>query len=252
MRAIIVAAGPGSRLKPYTDDRPKCLLDIGGRTILQRAIDALRQNGIEEIAVVRGYRSELINYPDVIYYENPGYMENNILESLFCAEAEMDDGFIVSYADILYGGDIVAKLVSSSGDIALVVDIEWGRRYRGRDQHPVAEAELVRVENGRVAAIGKGVVAPEEAYGEFIGLARFSRSGAEAIRAAYNGILTECPDSRFQRSSSLKTAYLSDMFQELIDSGHVVKTVDIEGGWIEIDTPQDLEEARKQFPDNRV
>lgn len=247
MKAIIVAAGPGSRLRPFTDDRPKCLLDIGGRTILQRAIDALRQNGIEEIAVVRGYRGEMIGYPGIRYYENPEYGSTNLLESLFRAESEMDGEFIVSYADILYGGDIVAKLMSVQEDIVLVVDVGWSRRYRGRDQHPVAEAELVRIENGRVAAIGKGVVDPEEAHGEFIGLARFSGSGAEALKAAYNAVLNERPDAPFQRASSLKTAYLNDMLQELVDSGHTVTTVDIDGGWIEIDTPQDLEEARRRF-----
>jgi choline kinase len=250
LKAIIVAAGPGSRLSPYTDDKPKCLLDVGGRTILQRAIDALRQNGIEEIAVVRGYLGDLINYPDIKYYENPDYNNTNLLDSLFRAESEMDGEFIVSYADILYGGDVVAKLVSSSEDITLIVDVGWSPRYRGRDQHPVAEAELVRVENGRVVAIGKGVVEQEEAYGEFIGLARFSRSGAEAMKSVYNTAQHERPDAPFQRASSLKTAYLNDMLQELVDSGHMVATVDIEGGWIEIDTPQDLEEARRRFQGN--
>ena len=247
MKAIIVAAGPGSRLKPFTDDRPKCLLDIGGRTILQRAIDALRQNGIVEIAVVRGYRGEMISYTGITYYENPDYSSTNLLESLFRAECEMDGGFVVSYADILYGGDIVAKLISRPEDIVLVVDVGWSHRYRGRDQHPVSEAELVRVENGRVAAIGKGVVEPGEAHGEFIGLARFSSSGAEAMKAAYNEVLNERPGAPFQRASSLKTAYLNDMLQELVDRGHMVTTVDIDGGWIEIDTPQDLEEARRRF-----
>jgi choline kinase len=103
------------------------------------------------------------------------------------------------------------------------------------------------VGNGRVTAIGKGVVDPEEAHGEFIGLARFSRSGAEALKAAYNAVLNERPDAPFQRASSLKTAYLNDMLQELVDSGHELTTVDIDGGWIEIDTPQDLEEARRRF-----
>jgi len=247
MKAIIVAAGHGSRMMPHTIDRPKCLLEVGGETILQRAIGALRQNGIENIAVVRGYRGELISYPEVTYYENPNFRETNLLRSLFCAEDEMDDDFIVSYADILYSGDIVTKLMDSKEDIALTIDVGWNRRYRGRDQHPVSEAELVKVENGRVVAIGKGVIRPEEAHGEFIGLAKFTGLGAENMKAAYHRAEKKPPDAPFHRSASLATAYLNDMIQELVDNGHIVKTVEINGGWMEIDTPQDLGEARRKY-----
>ncbi len=247
MKAIILAAGPGSRLAPYTDDMPKCLLDIGGKTILERVIEALRHNGIEKIVVVRGYRKETVNYPGITYCDNDDFAKTNVLRSLFCAESEMDDDFVVSYSDIVYSGDTVAKLLESGADIALTVDINWAERYQGRDQHPVSEAELVRVEDGQVAAIGKGVVKSGEAHGEFIGLAKFSGAGAEAMRAAYHEAAQHRPDAPFHRSASLETAYLNDMLQELVDTGHTVKTVDIRGGWIEVDTPQDLEEARSRF-----
>ena len=115
LKAIIIAAGTGSRLSPLTNERPKCLLEVGGKTILERAIDVLRENGVERIAVVRGYLGHLIDYPDVTYYENPRFKENNVLGSLFCAEDEMDDDFIVSYSDIIYSSAIVASLASSDG-----------------------------------------------------------------------------------------------------------------------------------------
>lgn len=246
MKAIIVAAGPGSRLAPFTDDRPKCLLDVGGRTILERAVAALKENGIERIAVVRGYRKELIAFPGLTCYDNDDFNRTNLLRSLFCAESEMDGDFIVSYSDIVYGGETVSRLLETPGDIVLVVDVDWRTRYAGRDQHPVAEAELVRVENGRVVQIGKGVVAPGEAHGEFIGLAKFSRGGAGAMKAAYHEAARGRSDAPFQRSASFEMAYLNDILQELIDNGQAVKTVDIRGGWIEIDTPQDLAEARRR------
>ena len=96
MKAIIVAAGPSSRLMPITNEKPKCLLEVGSRTILERILEALRKNGIENIAVVRGYHSNLINYPNVTYYHNPNFRKNNILRSLFYAEDEMNDDFIFS------------------------------------------------------------------------------------------------------------------------------------------------------------
>ena len=247
MKAIIVAAGPGSRLMPITNDRPKCLLDVAGQTILERALQALRENGIQNVVVVRGYAGHLINYPHVTYCHNPDFRENNILRSLFYAEDEMDDAFLFSYSDILYSSEVVARLIDSEADVALIVDVNWTQTYEGRDQHPVSEAELVKVENGRVIRIGKGVVSPEEAHGEFIGLAKFAKSGAEAMKAAYHRVAEECPTSPFQRAPSLEKAYMTDMIQELVDTGSLVQSIDIEGGWMEIDTPQDLERARRLF-----
>lgn len=247
MKAVVVAAGSGSRLKPLTDEKPKCLLEIGGKTILERVFEALRENGIERIAVVRGYHSHLINYPDITYCDNPNFERNNVLRSLFYAEDEMNGDFILSYSDIIYSGESVARLMDSEADIALTVDVNWSERYEGRHAHPISEAELVKVENGRIVRIGKGVVAPEKAYGEFIGLAKFTKSGAEAMKEAYHRVAEECPDAPFHSSASLETAYLNDMIQELVDTGLVVRAVDIEGGWMEIDTPQDLAEAQKRF-----
>lgn len=252
MRAIIVAAGSGSRLRPYTDDKPKCLLDIGGKTILQRAIDALRQNGIEEIIVVRGYRGEMINLTDVTYYENPRFMENNILESLFCAEAEMDEGFVFSYSDILYSSEVVSKLMVSRADTALTVDIGWMQRYKGRDQHPISEAELVTVKDGRVVKIGKGIIDLGQAHGEFIGLAKFTELAVESMKKAYHRASGKGKTKPFQQAISLEKAYMTDMIQELIDTGCAVKTVDIKGGWVEIDTPQDVEEAHRRFASSQT
>ncbi len=176
MKAIIVAAGKGNRLLPITDHQPKCLLNIGGITIMQRQLQVLKECGIPDISVVRGYMKDMICYPGIKYYENTDYENNNILKSLFYTETEMDDEFLFSYSDILYDKDVVRKLMDSRGDISIVVDIDWVSHYEGRDQHPVTEAELVAVEGSRVVRIGKDVVLPDGAYGEFIGLAKFSKT----------------------------------------------------------------------------
>ena len=247
MKAIIVAAGPGSRLMPITNEKPKCLLDVGGKTILERALGALGENGVEDIVVVSGYKSHLIDYPDVTYYHNPEFRKNNVLRSLFYAEDEMNDDFIFSYSDIVYSREIVARLIGSEADVALIVDVNWIQTYKGRDQHPISEAELVKVENGKVVKIGKEVVKPEEAHGEFIGLAKFTKSGAETMKAAYRRVSEDHCTSHFQNAASLDKAYMTDMLQELVDNGLLTQSVDIEGGWMEIDTQQDLEEARMRF-----
>lgn len=251
MKAIIVAAGPGSRLMPYTDAKPKCLLEIGGKTILERALAALRENGINGIVVVTGYYGHLINYPNVTYYHNPAFRNNNILRSLFYAEREMDDDFIFSYSDILYSKAIVEKLINSEGDIALVVDVNWLERYHGRDLHPVSEAELVKVKEDRVIRIGKEAVQAREALGEFIGLAKFTKAAAQAMRAIYHERARERPTASFHHAACLEKAYMTDMLQELADRGSIIKSVEIKDGWMEIDTPQDLAEAQRRFASNR-
>lgn len=246
MKAIIVAAGPGSRLNHLTRDRPKCLLEVGGQTIMERTLGALRTNGIEDISVVRGWQSHLIDFPEVTYYHNPDFRDNNILVSLFYAEEAMTDGFIFSYSDIVYTEETVTRLLKSEADVAAVVDVNWTEHYVGRDQHPISEAELVKVVDGRIIEIGKEEVTPEEAYGEFIGLAKFTRAGTELMKVAYHHAM-ENPDRPFHHAASLRKAYMTDMLQELVDRGIRMDSVDIEGGWSEIDTAQDLAKAQHQF-----
>jgi choline kinase len=159
----------------------------------------------------------------------------------------MDDDFIFSYSDIIFSNETVAKLIECEAEIALIVDVIWKQRYQGRDLHPISEAELVKVENGQVVSIGKEVVRPDEAHGEFIGLAKFTRSGAEAMRTAYHRIAEERPAAPFQHAGSLEKAYMTDMIQELVDNGSLAQNIDIKGGWMEIDTPQDFERAQRQF-----
>ena len=250
MKAIIVAAGPGKRLRPLTDDRPKCMLKIDGKTILERTTEAMKKCGVEDIVVVRGYKKEAINYPDFTYFDNPDFMKNNILASLFYAEKEMEDGFIFSYSDILYGPSTVQKLLDNDGDISIIVDVDWAKRYEGRRFHPTDEAEIVTVKNNKVELISK-FMNPDIAYGEFIGLAKFTKKGAEILVRNYNRILNNMwcghgPNQRFYDATNLEKAYVTDMLQELIDRGYVVKNVDIKGNWIEIDTPQDFERASKE------
>jgi len=249
-KAIIIAAGRGSRLMPLTDGKPKCLIEVGAKTILERQFEVLRGRGITDIIVVRGYKKELINYPEIKYCENTDYLNNNILKSLFYAEKEMDKGFIFSYSDIIYGEDIVKTLLKTKGDIVLVVDTNWQKHYKGRKKHPVGEAELVKVKNGKIIKIGKDVVKINESHGEFIGLAKFSDAGAKIVKDIYRDLLNKYKENDFfQHAKEFKKAYLTDFIQELIDRGNEINIININHGWIEIDTDEDLERAERQWGD---
>ncbi len=244
MRAIIVAAGMGRRLAPYTDDRPKCLVEVNGRSILERQLDAYQACGVDEVVIVRGYRKESIQIPGARYYDNDAFRDNNILCSLFYAEAAMDDEFLFSYSDIVFRPEAVRAAQNTDGDYALVIDRLWHEAYVGRLNHPVEEGEVARVEEGKVVRVGKKTVAPADATGEFIGLARFSKAGAAKMRERFHAKKRALAGQPYGRAPRFEVAYLTDLLNDLIDDGEVMRPAFIDGGWREIDTVEDLERAK--------
>ena len=136
-KAVVIAAGLGSRLKSMTEDTPKCMLKINGKTILQHQIDAYNNCGISDISVVRGYKKEKINLSSIRYYENTDYKNNNILNSLFYAEEQINGNVIISYSDIIFSTQIVDRLLDSNADISIVVDVDWRGKYENRKDHPI-------------------------------------------------------------------------------------------------------------------
>jgi len=245
MKAIIIAAGPGSRLNPLTNDKPKCMLELNGKALLQHQIDALRGAGIDRIVLIRGYKKEMINYPDLVYYINDNYQNNNILHSLFYAEEEMNDEFIAAYSDIFYTKDIVKRLLDNKEDISIVVDIDWTGYYEGRTDHPIEEAENVIFDaNNNVVKIGKILPDKEAVHGEFIGMMKCSKKGAFIFRKYFHRLKQIYSGKPFQRASVFEKAYLTDIFQDMADYGVSINCVIIEKGWAEIDTVQDYKRLR--------
>jgi choline kinase len=244
-RAIIVAAGKGYRLLPHTADFPKCMLEIGGRTLLDWQLEALKAVDITDVVLVRGYRGEAIRRSSIRFVDNADYERNNVLASLFCAEDALVGGSVISYSDILYTAQVLRKLLSSKGDITVVVDVAWRSRYEGREGHPVAEAELVTVDKGQLVDAGKGIPV-EEAHGEFIGLMKLTKKGADIFRGVYHRARVQYGSTQrpFHRAVTFQQAYLTDLFQELISCGIPIGFVEIDGGWMEIDVPRDLAVAR--------
>ncbi len=240
LKAIIIAAGPGSRLGTLTSEKPKCMLRIGGKTILQKAIETFRACGIKNIVVIRGYKKEAISYPGLRYCHNEDYENNNILESLMCAEGEMDAPFIVAYSDIVFDRGVVEALIKSKADMSVVVDTDWLSNYRDRFQHPVEEAENIVIKGGKVVKIAK-TISPVEAHGEFIGMAKFSLSGVNILKSVYKKARKNFLEKPFHTAVNIRKAYLTDMFQELINRGYPVAPVLIQGGWKEIDTQEDFQ-----------
>ena len=247
-KVLIVAAGIGSRLKSHTKDLPKCMLDFGGKTLLERQLSAYRNCGIDNISVIRGYKKNKINYKNINYFYNKDYENNNILNSIFYGEKIINGNIIIAYSDILFESDIVQRLLDSDHDISIVVDIDWQGYYVDRKDHPIEEAEnVIFNSNNEVIKIGKIATEKKEVHGEFIGMMKLTNHGAEIFKQNFHRVKKLYWNKPFQRAKTFQNAYLTDMIQELVDIGVKVHCVIIERGWKEIDTVEDYQKALKEF-----
>jgi len=247
-KTLIVAAGLGSRLKGHTENLPKCMLDFGGKTLLERQLSAYRKCGINNIAVVRGYKKNKINYKNLKYFNNVNYEDNNILNSIFYGEEVINGNIIIAYSDILFESNVVQRLLNSDHDISVVVDIDWRGYYVNRKEHPISEAEnVIFNSNNEVVKIGKIATEKQEVHGEFIGMMKLTHRGAEIFKQNFHRAKKLYWNKPFQRAKTFQKAYLTDMIQELVDIGIKVHCVIIERGWKEIDTVEDYQKALKEF-----
>ncbi|MFP6762398.1 MAG: phosphocholine cytidylyltransferase family protein [Planctomycetaceae bacterium] len=246
MQVIIIGAGRGSRLMPTTAETPKCFATVDNRRILDWTVDAFRQNGLEDITFIGGYRMECVQdaYPEFTFRHNANWPDNNILASLFCAEDLMDEPFLCCYSDILFTPQIVADVMRSPDDITLGVDDAWLVRYASRTEHPSDDAEKVTVSNGVVTRIHREI-AETDAHGEFIGLAKFSTDGAAALKTHYHRCRNAFTGHPFREAAVFEKAYLIHLLQDMIEDGQRMVSVDTPGGYIEVDTQQDFEYARE-------
>jgi phosphoenolpyruvate phosphomutase len=257
VRAIILAAGFEPGLLPLIEERPKALLDIKGKTILERQIEVLNACHIKDIVVVRGYRKDQFTLPNVRYYDNDRYEKSFELASLFCAEAELRGRCLVLYGDILFDRSVLEKLLQSDKDISLVIDRAWYDQHRHgragdappkpdlvvlRDAPPQGYRFLPSTADTTVVKIGQHIPSVD-AHGEFIGLAMFSPAGTQALRQAYHRVVGSYRGGPFHEAASLEQASLTDMLQELIDHGQEVYAVSVYKGWMEIDTFEDYQRA---------
>lgn len=256
--AVIAAAGFEKQLLPLIEDKPKCLLDIKGKTILDRQVTALNECNIKEIALVRGYKKEAITLPNIRYYDNDRYESTGELFSLFCAENELKGRTIVLYGDIIFDTAILDKLLKSPTDISIVVDLAWFDQEQRNAQATHLNPDLVSLAEPpgksylsrfvmpegehRVVKIGQQLPR-EQAHGEFIGMAMFSEKGVQALRDCYRSAQERYKSTGFHEAGSFAKASFTDMIQELIDRGHRVDAVPIFKGWMEVDSFEEYQKA---------
>ena len=249
MRAIILAAGSGLRLGQHTKDVPKALLDLNGKSILERQISLLREHGVNEIFVVIGYKREKHILKDIEYIFNPRYSETEQLASMMVARTKIFDDVLIIFGDIIFDSQILQQILASNDDIAIAIDLDWEKSYNKRPDNPKSLADKVLINQKkilRISAKETSLDIENQTVGEFLGVIKLSANGSRTIIKKYEE-LEKSHVGRFHDANSLEKAKLADILQELIDSKIEISFIPVNGKWCEIDTPKDLERARKNF-----
>jgi choline kinase len=233
MRALILAAGRGSRMGALGDERPKCLVELDGRPLLDRQVAALRRGGAHEIGVVRGYRADMLTLPGLTGFDNPRWAQTNMVMSLVAAAEWLRAGpVIVSYADIFYRAELVRALAQTPGDLVISYDKQWRRLWARRFADPLADAETFRVApSGELLEIGGKTTAIEDIEGQYMGLLKFTPAAWSAIESLL-ATLDKTTCDRLDMTGLLRRI----MAEKLIR----IATSGTTGQWGEIDNASDV------------
>jgi choline kinase len=242
-KVILLVAGEGKRLRPYTLDRPKCMVEIDGISLIDRQLSVLKAEGLDNIVMVGGYKSEMLKREGVKLKLNPRYYETNMVWTMFCAEEELDNldrDVIVSYGDIVYSREILQALLKSTTDIAVIIDKEWESYWRARNENPLDDAETLKVRrDGTISEIGQKPKSLSEIEGQYMGLMKFSVKGIKQIKEIFHTAV----ESGELLGKSVESSYMTDLLQVAINSGRSVTAVPVCNSWIEVDTVKDLKGA---------
>ncbi len=240
MKAIILAAGRGSRMKDLTDDRPKCLVELRGRALLDLQLEALRASGIEEIAIVTGYRRELLINRGLVEFHNARWAETNMVTSLACAQDWLSsEPCIVSYSDIFYNSVAVQTLLAARASLAVTYDPNWLELWSQRFNDPLIDAETFRLKQDHtLAEIGNKPTSLGEVQGQYMGLLLFTPEGWAEVLRIRSGL------TQGQRDKMHMTGTL----QKVIDAGQIaIAAVPYIGKWGEIDSAEDLQHSENNY-----
>ena len=247
MKAIIIAAGTGTRLGKNESKLPKALLEVNAQTILSRQIAILKKMGIEEIIVITGPYAEKFPSIDVTYVNDRDHDEHDILGSLIVAKDYIEGDTVITYSDILFDAITLEQIIQQECDIGIAIDMDWKKAYEGRTLHPSTEAENVLLDDDKnILKVQKNIKSREENVGEFLGIIKLSSHGSKILTDKFEYLFANNLGT-FYNSTLLKKVYMTDFIQELVNSKINVTPIFISGKWCEIDTYQDLERAQKMF-----
>jgi phosphoenolpyruvate phosphomutase len=236
IRAIILAASRGVELGELTEDIPKAMLNINEKPLVEKMLDMFHEQGIKDISIIRGYKKEAFNFPNINYYDNDNYASTDELVSLNYAKDKISGNCIISYGDILYRKYVLSDLADEDGDIVIVVDTNAGRReYVSKSDFVTCSRPYTKEYDETpvyLESIEFREIKPGESFdGEWIGVLKSNNIGSEAIAASLS-TLSAKPD--------FKKMKMTDLLSHLISKGIKINVIYIDGHWLDIDNVKDL------------
>ena len=233
---VILAAGQGTRLMPYTKNKPKCLVNLNHRSLLSYQVETMNACGINKIYVVAGYKSfEIKKFPNLLYVINRKYKKTNMVESLYCLKDKLinlNNDVIISYSDIIYHKSILEKLLNKRSQFSVVIDLNWRQLWELRFKNPLKEAETLKIKRNLIKEIGKKSRAYKEIEGQYIGLIK--------LKKLYLQFSMNIQILKESNKKDIEKIFLTDFIQYLITKKWNISPVTIKGNWLEVDSKKDL------------
>jgi len=239
MKGIILAAGRGSRMNSKTDNNPKCLIELNGKSLLEYQIEAFRNVGVNKISIVTGYKREMLLKYNLKEFHNSNWENTNMVSSLTCArEWLIKNECIISYSDIYYDSIAIKLLKNSRSELSLTYDPNWLKLWKKRFKNPLDDAESFKIdlETNHIVEIGQKAEDINEIMGQYMGLIKFTPKAWSEALEHLDKVESKEKDKMF----------LTDLLQKII----LGKKIKIEGikytsFWAEFDSIKDLKEFEK-------
>jgi choline kinase len=250
-RALILAAGQGTRLRPLTNNKPKCLVPLNGKTLLQRQTETLKGAGIANIHIATGYRADQIVKLGYSTSFNSKFEQTNMVESLFSAMdfIKQEGDLIVAYGDIVYESNNLEELLACDDEISLMIDKNWRELWGLRLENPLDDAETLKInEHGYVTELGRIPKSYSEIEGQYTGLIKIRADKVLDLIAFYHKL----DRNALYDGNDFYNMYMTSFLQLMIDEGWKAKAVMVNNGWLEVDSVEDLELYEKMTKEDSL
>ncbi|MEZ9819545.1 sugar phosphate nucleotidyltransferase [Shewanella sp. 10N.286.45.A1] len=251
-KALILAAGQGTRLRPITNDRPKCLVPLMGKSLLQRQVETLRSEGIKDIHIATGYRSDQIEALGFATSFNARFDQTNMVTSLFTAIdfiSDCKEDLILGYGDIVYHQENLQALLACDDELALMIDTNWRALWSLRLDNPLEDAETLLIDpKGYIKELGKKPESYDRIQGQYTGLIKIRADKIPLLIEFYENLNRDA----LYDGNNFDNMYMTSFIQMMINSGWKVKASLVESGWLEVDSVEDLKIYEDLAKDNKL
>jgi L-glutamine-phosphate cytidylyltransferase len=242
LKVLLLVAGEGKRLRPYTNEIPKCMVELAGNALLSYQLASIEKCNIpkKDIALVGGYKMEAFSDLHFKKFKNVKYSSTNMVATLFCAREFMvaDEDLIISYGDIIYEENVLRTLLGCDDQVSVAADKEWERLWRLRMSNPLDDAETFIMDDDRlIIELGQKPASFSQVQAQYMGLIK--------IRGDMVSKLIEIYDQMDRQGDydgkTFDKMYMTSFIQYLINAGWRVRATLVENSWLEVDTVDDLE-----------